>query len=502
VRKSSSPEPHQLAADLARQGKNEEAWKVAGELLIHDPLDVRALVTASHIMMKFFAPVQAYHFARTATQLAPEDDACWTNLGHAASQMWLVEEAERCYLKALEVCRREDRQKILWLNLSALYLDNGRFRESERVIRKLLEVDPSYAKAQANLGFCQLASGNWKEGWKGYHQTIGSDWRPKVQYRDEPEWDGTYGKTVAIYSDQGLGDEISFASVLPDAIDHCQKLILDCDARLAGLFQRSFPKAKVYGSRRATGGHWDKEDWQIDASLPLGQLGEFFRTTPESFPGTPYLVPCPDRVKQWKALFAQKRKPCIGIAWTGGIPKTNSRNRQLTLEELAPLLTLDVHWVSLQYKDAREQIDCFKDEMVSRGASVDLVQYPWATLTPDYDDTAALIASLDAVVCIQTAVAHTAGALGVPVFVLLPMATTWRYGEEGDRIPWYSSLKVVRQSIHGQWTTEIERVRADLSGLLEGAGETAQHRSLRHRLHPVRPDGQPDHRANGYHAPA
>src|SRR5581483_6977642 len=198
---------------------------------------------------------------------------------------------------------------------------------------------PTHKCVLNNLGFCQLALRDWS-GWKGYHGTIGTDWRKKVVYKGEPEWDGTPGKVVALYADQGLGDEISFASMIPDAAQICRKLILDCDGRLAGLFARSFPDVKVYGTR-VGGEKWSKEDRDIEASLPLGQIGEFFRISEESFPGTPYLVPCPVRVKQWKALFADKRKPVIGIAWTGGVPKNNARNRRIGLNELLPVLELD-----------------------------------------------------------------------------------------------------------------------------------------------------------------
>lgn len=494
--------PYQRAADLGECGKLEAGWKIVNKMLIENPLDVQALVTGSYIMRRLGALPQAYHLARSATQVWPHDDAAWTNLGHAASEMWLVEESERCYRRALKCAKDPKHISTLWLNLSALYLDNGRFAEAEALTRKILAQDPEHTNAKANLGFCQLAQRNWAEGWKGYHHTIGSDWRPKVQYAEEPEWDGSPGKVVALYADQGLGDEISFASMLPDALAICSKVILDCDERLAGLFKRSFPEVKVYGTRRAKEGQWAKEDWQIDASLPLGQIGEFFRTDASHFLGAPYLVACPARTAMWRGFFATKNKPCIGIAWTGGIPKTNSRNRRIALKDFLPLFEgVGAHFVSLQYKDAAEEIAALK-----ASHAVDLEQYQWGTLTADYDDTAALIAALDYVVCIQTAVAHTAGALGVPVAVLVPVATQWRYGDSQDTIPWYGSLKVIRQQKTGSWSKEIERatatVQADLARVQGGTAASARNDSVRDGKHRVRPDREPDHRANGDFASA
>lgn len=487
-----SLDKYQEAADLGERGKLEQAWKLTGKMLMDDPNDLKALVTGSYLMRRMGGLPQAYHFAKAATIIAPRDSGAWTNLGHCASEMWLVEEAERCYRHGLRVATHPTHKTSLLVNLSALYIDNGRFQEAEKIAREILAKDPDHHNALANLGFCQLAQKQW-DGWEGYRRTIGSDWRPKVQYREEPEWDGSPGKTVVLYADQGLGDEISFASMIPDAIDISKKVIIDCDERLTELFRRSFPQAKVYGTKRAKGeAKWDKEDWDIDASLPLGQIGEYFRRSDASFPGTPYLVPCPTRTSMWKSLW---KKPAIGIAWSGGVPKTNSRNRQITLEQLLPVFEHDCHFISLQYKDAAKEIAALREQH-----SVDLVQYDFATLTRDYDDTAALIASLDYVVCIQTAVAHAAGALGVPVTVLIPEATQWRYGT-GESIPWYRSLKIVRQRKTGSWSQEIERASTDIGRLSTGAGNLARGRQLRHRIHSLCTDGESDHRANGRHPP-
>lgn len=486
------------AKELAEHGKVEIAWKLIERLLTENPLDVRALTIGSWLANKISRFVEAYLYAKVAVDLAPKDAAAWTNLGHAASKLWLVEEAEKDYQRALQLSKTQHDLTVLWVNLGALYIDTGRFDKAITYVKKVLEVDPNHKNALTNFGFCQLAMRDWN-GWKGYHGTIGTDWRKKVVYKGEPEWDGTPGKVVALYADQGLGDEISFASMIPDAAQICRKLILDCDGRLAGLFQRSFPDVRVYGTR-VKDEKWAKEDRDIEASLPLGQIGEFFRTSDESFPGTPYLVPCPTRVKQWKALFAEKCKPVVGIAWTGGVPKNNARNRRIGLKELLPVLELDAHFVSLQYKDAQKEIDALRAEH-----DIDLIQYPWATLTDDYDDTAALIAACDYVLCIQTAVAHTAGGLGVPVTVLLPTATTWRYGLKHDTIPWYRSLKIIRQEKTGSWSHEIERARdqlADFLGLRAGTTAPARAGELRNGVRPVRANGLADHRAHAGGSPS
>lgn len=492
----------QEAADLGAKGKLEQAWKIVNQLLIDDPMNIHALVTGSYLMRALGALPQAYHMARSATQIDPTDDASWTNLGHAASLMWLPEEAERAYLEGLKHSKKAEHQRTLWLNLSALYLDNGRFAESEKIANTILEHYPDYVRAQGNLGFCQLARGDWAQGWKGYRHSIGEQWRQKMQFTDEPEWDGTPGKTVVLYGEQGLGDEINFASMIPDAQVICHQLIVECSPRLQGLFRRSFPGVKVYGTRQVKPAKWDPQDVEaIEASLPLGQAGEYFRTSVEDFPGHPYLIPCPNRTAMWAGLWKGKCKPVIGLAWTGGLPHSNARNRKIRLEDFIPLFNaVDAHYVCLQYKDAQAEIDAFKAKY-----SVDIEQYPYGTLTQDYDDTAALVASLDYVLCIQTAVGHTAAALGVPVTVLIPKATTWRYGTHQESIPWYDSMRCLHQSGDG-WRTEIERataqIRTHLARVPASARDPARDDQLRGDVDPLRPTRIAGYKPNGSHAPS
>lgn len=485
---------YEQARDLAEAGNMDGSWKIIDRVLRDNPNDGPALVTASFIMRRAGHLPESYHFAKASTQILPRDAASWINLGHVASELWLTKEAEDSYRKALKCPNIEfgTLKRSTLLNMSALYIDNGRYSEALPIARRILERNPGDKQAMANVGFCQLAMRDWT-GWANYRGTLGSEWRPVINYKGEPEWQGEPGKTVVLYGEQGIGDEISFASMLPDMEKHCKKVILDCEPRLAGLFQRSFPNIKVHGTRLAKSGKWPEEDRDFDASLAMGQIGEYFRTTPESFPGKPYLTPCPTRTAMWKSTFKAKGKPCIGIAWRGGVPKTNARNRQLMLTDLLPLFeSIDAHWVSLQYKDASKEIAEFKAHH-----DVDLEQYKFATLTHDYDDTAAMVAALDYVVCIQTAVAHTAGALGTPVAVLVPIASQWRYGTAHESIPWYDCLKVVRQNRHGSWRGEVDRaaalVAAHFGRVPQGAAEAPRDDEIRDCIFDVCPDGSLDH---------
>lgn len=449
------------ARDLVEEGELDQGVEIATRFLKLDPNDVVALTVLTAAMIRANKLPIAYHLSKRLGELAPDKPSSWINLGMACNELWLEAETEEAYRKGLEVCDSDHAHKMLLTNMAALMIDTGRFEEAVPYLETILKSEPGHKKALSNLGFCQLAARNWSEGWKNYHHCLGTDWRKANQYLEEPEWDGSPGKHVVLYGEQGLGDEVSFASMVPDALKVCKKVVIDCDKRLEGLFKRSFPEAKVYGTRGATELPWAREDAEgIEASLPLGQLGEFFRLKDEDFPGTPYLKPDPDRVLMWNALWQSKRKPVIGIAWRGGILRTGAKHRQWDLEQLLPILkSVDAHWVSLQYKPAQGEID----EFLKAHPKIDIKEYPHGVLTQDYDDTAALVASLDMVICMQTAVAHLAGALGIPCWVFVPKSSQWRYGTEGETIPWYKSLRVIRQRERGEWKREISQAAEQLS---------------------------------------
>lgn len=449
------------ARGLCESGHLDDAWDICESILAENPNHAPSLILGSYIAWKANKFVIGYSFGKRAVDVAPAEGLAWLNLGINANSLWRMEEAESALKTAVRLAQDKELRGMANMNLSGLCIDFGRFEEAEHYAREALKLSPMSPKAKANLGFGLLGQRKW-EGWKYYSYSLGLRNREKMKFGEEPDWDGAPGRVVAFYGEQGVGDEISFASMLPDAIRDCRKVIFSCDKKLEGLFRRSFPKAKVYGTRKAKaedGVQWDAEDRTIEASLALGELGCLYRTTDESFTGEPYLVADPERRLMWRTLFAQKKKPVIGIAWTGGIEGTGRRFRTLKLTDLSSVLkSIDAHFVVLQYKDAAREVDEFK----RANPSVDIVQYGFATLTPDYDDTAALVAECDMVICIQTALAHLCGALGKECWVLLPKNSQWRYGTKGESMPFYQSLRVFRQRSLQDWFGPV----GEITGLL------------------------------------
>lgn len=432
---------HRRARQLVEAGELDDAFELVQKILTDDPNDAHALVICAEALKKAKKLPLAYSLAQRATVLKPERAETWGAFGHAAQQLWRLDEALSAYRKAQQRSRTPGQQALYANNIASVHLDAGRFKAAEAPAREAMALDPADMSPRHNLGLSLLAQRRWAEAWPHYSASVGSHVRLNVKYLNPPEptWDGTPGKTVVIYGEQGLGDEINAASMLPDAIRDCCRVIVDCDPRLANLFRRSFPAATVHGSRQAKQLTWPEADRRIDASISAFEVGRLYRNADNEFPGTAYLTPCPERTAMWKALFSAKAKPTIGIAWTGGTFQNAGQYRSMPLKDWAPLFgAIDAHWVSLQYKSAAEEI-----------VGTPVVEYPWATLTKDYDDTAALVAACDLVICVQTSVGHLAGALGVPAWVMVPKQTQWRYGEEWTDTPWYRSVKLYRA--HTGW---------------------------------------------------
>jgi Tfp pilus assembly protein PilF len=330
-------------------------------------------------------------------------------------------------------------------NLALHHLHNGDHEQALKLCERSLETNPDQPEVHECMAYCLLMMGQWERGWKEWHYSVGTKYRPILG--DGPEWDGERGGDLMVRGEQGLGDEISFASILPDAAKD-NRVTLECDSRLAGLFRRSFPYIDVHGTRN---GEKRGQFKGYDYRTLIGSLGRVYRTTPESFPGTAYLVADPERRLQWRALldtFAGKK---IGIAWTGGRTNTFAERRSFRLEDWAPILGTDHTFISLQYQSPDPP------ELAKFGVK----HWPRATETQDYDDTAALVAELDLVITATTAVVHLCGALGKECWVLAPRRPRWFYGREGRRIPWYKSVEIFRQTKDGWPIDEIaQRLKA------------------------------------------
>lgn len=434
-------EIQKAAFELIEGGEYEDAYGLIQTLLEDNPNDGPALNFMGILHLERHNFASAYQYFRRASQETPSAAPVWTNLGLAAHELGRNEEAIKCYMHSASL---NNEYVKAYVNAAAVFIEESRWDEAEKCCKIAFEVDPENSLAKKNMAHVYLARHDWKKGWEHWDLTLGSKYRKEWVYGNEPRWDGSKNKSVVIYGEQGLGDEINYASVIPDAIKDCKKVILDCDPRLEKLYRRSFPEAEVYGTRRDEQPAW-LETARIDARCAVSTLPMFYRNSDESFPGTPYLKADPELVTMWKSLFAGKK--VYGLCLHGGSKLTGESWRKLRVEDLSPLLKMqDVEFVSLDYKGTLN--------------NPRIREYQWATQATDYDLTAGLIAALDGVIGINTTAMHCANALGVPTHVLVSSKRQWRYepDKQGNYV-WSKTAKLYYQGKDEPWRKVVERVK-------------------------------------------
>jgi Tfp pilus assembly protein PilF len=451
----------------------DEAVKLATDKLNENPDDALSLFVIAEAYSRAERFGLAANLYQRITQLRPDRLEPWNNLGMCYSGLNLDHKAREAFMQAHRV---DPASHLPTANLAMAAFQAGDIPQAISWCKKTLAIEPESRAAQSTLSLCQLSRGEWEDGFRNYQASLGGKFRKINKYRpgddNEPFWDGTPGKSVVVYGEQGIGDEIMFSSCILDAEKTCSTVILECDHRLTNLFKRSFPNVHVYGTRRQKEGvTWIAEE-TIDYSIPIGQLPQFFRKSPQDCPGMPYLTADPERRTQWRALFdSWGPKPKIGICWSGGTKANRLKERAIGLQAFKPLFeAIDADWVSLQYKDPTKEI---------RESGFHVKHFKRACETDDYDDTAALIAELDMVIGVHTAAHHMAGALGVPGIVLVPSKTIWIY--ELDSLPWYRSATLCKQKKGETWPQTLKRLANDpcLGGLRSQRGGGVP------RLHPV-----------------
>ena len=420
----------------------DQAARICHDVLRDDPDEQAALFMLAMVNSRAERFGTSLALFERVTRLNPKRHEAWSNMGMALVECGQPDKAREAFRRAIDI---EPRASYM-ANLGAAYLTEGNYTEALRWAKKSLAIEDN-SGAHSVMGFASLAAGDWKAGWAGYEHTLGGRFRKMESVGDEPKWDGSKVNSLFIYGEQGLGDEIMYASIVPDAMERADNIVLECDKRLKGLFARSFPSIEVHGTRRAEKA-W-AEGRTFDAGCAAGSLAHLFRPDRSSCPRTPYLVADPERRLQWRELFKSWGKPVIGLCWSGGRATTGRKQRAVGLEAFRGYIErTDAVFVSLQYTDAEEEI-------AATGLPVRHVHR--AVQSPDYDDTAAFVAELDHIVGIHTTVHHLAGGLGKPSTILVPDRCMWLYAT-GESIPFYRDQRFHRQRKHETWADCIARL--------------------------------------------
>jgi len=444
-----------LGMVLKERGHSAAAIRRFEEALRIEPGRAQALQQIGEILRYDNQLEQAERRFREGLQERPDRVALLVDLAMVLGDQMRYAEA----FAAIDQALAREPGSALALASRGVMLDvTGSEAEAMRTFREALARAPGDVDIGYNLAICRLRHADFAEGWNGFELRRRKDsFIGKYRSFPFPEWAGEplAGKTILVYPEQGLGDEIMYGSCIRDLAATAHHVAIECDKKLGAIFTRSFPGCTVSARARTMANDWVRHlDPQPDYQVPIGSLPSRFRNHVQAFPAhAGYLRADAAKVAAWRERLATLGPGLkIGLSWQGGVGHTGRLRRSLTLEQLLPLLRLPgMHFVSLQYTDVAAEIAGLAKR---HGIQV----HHWPEAIDDYDETAALVCALDQVLTVCTAIVHLTGALGRPATVMVPFGSDWRYGASGARMPWYPSVRLIRQRAIGDWANVLEAV--------------------------------------------
>jgi tetratricopeptide (TPR) repeat protein len=444
---------YNLGNTLGELGRDEEAVASYRAAVRCRPDYVEALNNLGLILTRLGRAGEAAIFLRQAVRLKPDFAEGHNNLGLALAERGDFAAAEGCYEQAL---RLRPRYAEAHTNLGSAFKEQGRLEEAVACYELALALEPDAVSTRWNRSLAWLQLGNYEQGWPEY------EWRWQRQGMRprafaQPRWDGSPlgGRTVLLYAEQGLGDTLQFLRYAPLVKERGGRVFLAVPPALVALV------STCPGVERVVAEHEPLPPF--DTHLPLMSLPAVFGTTLATVPAAvPYLAADPQRQQRWRQRFAGVPGLKVGVAWQGNPRHKWDRYRSFPLAQLESLAQIEgVTLVSLQKGPGSEQLAQFAGH------------FPVLELGPELDagesafvDTAAVMCCLDLVVCCDTAAAHLAGALGVPVWVALAAIVDWRWLLGREDSPWYPTMRLFRQERLGEWVPVFARMAVALERLV------------------------------------
>jgi hypothetical protein len=323
-----------------------------------------------------------------------------------------------------------------------LLRDNGRFDEALAALDRAIACDRDAPEPHINRGLVLLLLGRWEQAWPEHEWRLRSSEMARYDRTLRgPAWDGRdlAGRTILLYTEQGFGDAIQFIRFLPMVADRGGRIVLDCQPALRRLFA-AVPNVHELVT-------WDAPAPPYDVHCSLLSLPAIAHTTPQTIS-----PPLPDFAHQFQSSDLAPRPLRVGLAWAGNPAHRDDRRRSIPFAQLAPLLRVPgIEFHNLQLDDPAK--DVIASPVSIRDHSGHLT---------DFADTAAVVAQLDLVITVDTAVAHLAGTLGKPTWLLLAAVPDWRWLLDRDDSPWYPTMRLFRQRRAGDWAEVIQRVAHEL----------------------------------------
>ena len=436
------------ALALHRAGKLVEAEAAYKNILAVDSGHAATLVFMGVLAKERGCPSDALRLIDSALERDPQLAVGWVNRGVVLLMLGRPEDALASIDRALEI--NSDFTEALSTRGAALR-DLRRPQEAIQCYQRARMLKPDLVQTYTDEGLCRLLIGDFAHGWRMYENR----WKQIDFARDrrdypQPRWlgqDDISERTILLWAEQGFGDTIQFCRYVNLLVQREAKVILEVHRPLKALLGRLAGSVEVFG--------WGEPLPPFDFHCPLMSLPLAFKTTLETIPADgPYLSADPQKVRDWSSRLGSANKRRVGLVWSGSPGHTNDAARSIPLAELLGSLGgVEASFVSLQ-KELRphdQAVLAARPEILHFGESL-----------RDFDDTAALIQAMDLVISVDTSVAHLAGALGKPVWILLPYVPDWRWLLDREDSPWYPTARLFRQPRLGDW----ECVLGEVAGAL------------------------------------
>lgn len=427
-----------------KQGKFNEAEVIYNRVLNRDPFNEDLLFLLGDLYLRKEYNGLGVALLTLLAERNPTKEGVWCNLGVGYRKENDYAKALECWSKAIEVAGETPE---VCNNLAGLYADRAEPLKALEWIEKSLRDRPDDVEGNWLKALALLSLKRWDEGWKQY------EWRrrlPNWSAREKVKaaaWDGTYVDSLYIHGEQGVGDEVMFACCLPFV--HAKHVTVEVNPKVAALIQKSFPDFDVVT---------DEMECEYDAKVPIGSLVGMF-----GFNREPYLNPDPWRVEFYREELKKLGPgPYVAVTWVGGTKMTRVEDRSIGLDSLRPILD-GYTCVSAQYHDTNPIVE-------QQRKAAGLAKINDESTGADLHEQAALFRAVDAVVTVQQTAVHVAGAVGAKTYALIGKRPHWRYGLEGDALPFYRDVRLYRQG--DSWP--VEKLKRDLDADLRSLPRAEQ----------------------------
>jgi tetratricopeptide (TPR) repeat protein len=416
-------------------------------VLARNPRHVEARINAGLAQATLGFPEPALAEFDAALALAPGHPMAHFNRGVALMKLGRYTEAVTANERAIAAVPEHVGALI---NRGRSLAQLNRYDEAIASYGKVLALHKDHADAHFNTALALLTQGDYRRGFAEYEWRWRRTGMPAQRGRGRPLWLGEYPlqrKTVLLYAEQGLGDTIQFVRYVPIIAVMGAKIVLEVQSELLSLMRGLDGADTVIGRGDSPP--------PFDVHCPLGSLPLAMKTAPDNVPAQiPYLRADDAHLAKWSARIEALPRPRVAIAWSGNPNHDNDRNRSLAFGDLAPLFDQAASFISIQRELRGTDAQALAGEArVTRIGAV----------LEDFSDTAAVLALCDLVIAVDTAPAHLAGAIGRPLWVLLPFAPDWRWTLQGETTPWYPAARLFRQAAPGDWDGVIAHAGAALA---------------------------------------